>query len=158
MESEKNLFDWLHWPLLLIIIVTPVRFGLEVEGVPLHITRYFSSTVFVFILAVYLGIAMAGRLRLSFLKLIGAGLALGYVNGFMTLIATGISTYTSLDTHYRNHSINMTDAQHVFFVHVVRLPLIISSGVCFVLVTTFYAARAIKQRHKRAKTPVRDNT
>ncbi|MBZ5553810.1 MAG: hypothetical protein LAO21_13890 [Acidobacteriia bacterium] len=150
MDDERSLLDWLQWPLLILIVATPLRFALEVAGIPKQVTQFFSSTVFVYILAIYLGVAMAREVGGRFHRLLGAGFALGYVNGFMTLIATLLSTYASLETHYRHHNLNVSDAQHILMRHIVLTPLYTSLAACVVLLVVYYVAGKIRASRKRS--------
>ncbi len=146
MESERTIFDWLQGPLLVLIVVTPLRFALEAGGLPWGITRFSSSTAFVFIMAAYLGVVMADHLRSPVRQLLVVGFALGYVNGFMTLIATVLSTYASIETHYRHHSLSINDAQHIFWEHVVHLPFVISVGACATVALVYWISQKVKRR------------
>lgn len=152
MDSEKSLMEWLSLPLLILILVTPLRFALEVVGLSTQITRFFSSTAFVFLLAACLGMGMAGRVMKPVPRLLAVGFVLGYLNGFMTLIATLLSTYASIETHYRHHSLNMSDAQHVFITHLIKLPLYTSLGACVATSLAFYVALKIKQMRKQPRS------
>jgi hypothetical protein len=150
MDDEKNLMDWLQWPLLVLILVTPLRFAMEVAGIPKQITQFFSSTVFVYVLAIYLGVAMAKETGEQLRRLLAAGFALGYVNGFMTLIATLLSTYASLETHYKHHNLNMSDAQHIFMRHVILTPLYTSVAACVVIVLVYFIFEKVRTSRKRS--------
>jgi hypothetical protein len=152
MHSEKSLLDWLQWPLLILILVTPLRFALEVAGLSERITPFFSSTAFVFILAMVVGGEMAGHVKKPLSRLFAASFTLGYVNGFMTLIATVLSTYASIETHYRHHSLSMSDAQHVFLRHIVLLPLETSVGACALAAVAFLVIRRLKRFRKDSRS------
>lgn len=152
MDSEKTLLDWLLGPLLLLIVITPLRFALEAAGIRPSVTEFFSSTVFVYLLSAYLGYAMAGRIKSPFSRLLITGFALGYTNGLMTLIATVLSTYASIETHYRHRSMNMSDAQHVFLKHVLEAPLLTSIVALLIAMFSFVVAGRFKRRRKAPET------
>lgn len=157
MDDEKSLLEWLQWPLLILIVVTPLRFALEVAGIPKQITQFFSSTVFVYILAFYLGVAMTREVGGRFRRLLAAGFALGYVNGFMTLVATVLSTYASLETHYRHHNLNMSDAQHILMKHLILTPLYTSLAACVILLMVYFVARKIRESRRRVPDSTGDH-
>lgn len=156
MESERSLIDWLLWPMLIIIVVTPLRFALEVAGISPQVTVFFSSTAFVYLLAACLGAAMADRIEKPLTRLLGIGFMLGYVNGFMVLIATLLSTYASFETHYRHHSLNVSDAQHVIVRHIVVNPLLTAVIACVVAALFFLVAQRIKRTHKPSEASTED--
>jgi hypothetical protein len=158
MDDEKSLLDWVQWPLLILIVATPLRFALEVAGIPKQVTQFFSSTVFVYILAIYLGVAMTREVGGKLHRLLGAGFVLGYVNGFMTLIATLLSTYASLETHYRHHSLNMSDAQHILMRHVILTPLYTSVAACVVLLLVYFVAGKIRESRRRSPDSTGDHS
>jgi hypothetical protein len=150
MDDEKTLMDWLQWPLLVLIVVTPLRFALEVAGIPKEITQFFSSTVFVYVLAICLGVAMAGRTGEGFGRLLAVGFALGYINGFMTLIATLLSTYASIETHYRHHNLNMSDAHHILMRHIILTPLYTSVAASVVIVLVYFISGKVREGLRRS--------
>jgi hypothetical protein len=156
MEDEKNLMDWVQWPLLILIAVTPLRFALEVGGVPKQITEFFSSTAFVCVLAAYLGIAMAIRTGERFRRLLAVGFTLGCTSGFMVLIATLLSTYASIETHYRHHRLDVSDAKHILITHLVVTPLVTSVVACFIVSLVFFVTQKIMDVRRRARKSAGD--
>jgi hypothetical protein len=158
MDDEKSLLEWMQWPMLILIVTTPLRFALEVAGIPKEVTQFFSSTVFVYVLAVYLGVAMTREVGGPLYRLLGAGFALGYVNGFMTLIATLLSTYASLETHYRHHNINVSDAQHILMRHVILTPLYTSVAACVVLLLVYFVAGKVREIRRRSPDSAGDHS
>ncbi|MDD5542991.1 MAG: hypothetical protein PHX83_07425 [Acidobacteriia bacterium] len=146
MDAEKDLMDWLMWPCLILIVTTPLRFAMEAAGVSTGITRFFSSTVIVMLLSAYLGAAMAQHIENPWRRLIGAGFSLGYLNGLMTLIATLLSTYTTIETHYRYHDVHISDARHILMMHVVSGPLLISLVAILIALAAYGISVRIKKR------------
>lgn len=134
VQGQPSYRSWLLGSLVFLALLTIVRLALEIAGVPQTVTRYFSSTAAIFLVALYLGAVAPLRGIGRFVQLILPAIVVTLWSVGWVIIVTALSALLRLERSHFAEKEDYGDLAHLgrhIFGHLEETPVIALLVVIF---------------------------